>query len=121
MEAVFSPGFYGGPFQILWRPFSNYPPGTIVVSDMWAAYNFLHAPNSGYAHETISYPHFHSLVLTRGGRGGFGEGAHPPQTVLQLSGEGAAITKGKFTLDRMRFSVPKKRSPNFFYTRYYWV
>ncbi len=48
------------------------------------------------------------------GTEGFGRGAHPAQTVLQLSGRGAAITKGKFTLDRMRFfekSVPKKRSP----------
>ncbi len=46
--------------------------------------------------------------------GGFGEGAHPPQTVLQLSGEGADYTKGKFTLDRMRFlkgRCLKKRSP----------
>ncbi len=60
------------------------------------------------------------------GVGGFGEGAHPPQTVLQLSGEGADYTKGKFTLDRMRFlkgRCLKKRSPKksvtffFFFSR----
>jgi hypothetical protein len=31
---------------------------------MWAAYNFLHAPNSGYAHETISDTHFFADPLT---------------------------------------------------------
>ena len=46
------------------------------------------------------------------GTGGVWEGAHPAQTVLQLSGRGAAITKGKFTLDRMRFF---EKSVTFFF------